>query len=189
MFVFRDRRVRFLLVVFLIATPGLFAIVWSNPHYAAPLTCVIFALLVQAMRHLRVWRPFARPIGAGLSRAIVILLALQTAGNVVARKCDELSWTCGGDSSRQANLQRLMALPGKHLILVRYERDHNIHDEWVFNGAEIDSAKVLWARELDAQQNAALLGYFKDRIVWLVNPDEDNLELVPYAQAQPGATP
>src|SRR5271163_2534603 len=186
-FVFRDQRVRFLLAVFLIATPGIFAVVWSNPHYAAPLTCVIFALLVQAMRHLRAWRPFARPIGPALSRAILILLVLQIAGDVSTRQCDELSWTCGGDPSRAAISQRLAALPGKHLIIVRYEPDHNIHDEWVFNGAEIDSAKVLWARELDPQQNAALLAYFKDRIIWLINPDEDNLELVPYQEKNPEA--
>jgi hypothetical protein len=188
-FVFRDQRVRFLLAVFLIATPGIFAVVWSNPHYAAPLTCVIFALLVQSIRHLRAWRPFARPVGPALSRAILILLVLQIAGDVSARRCDELSWTCGGDPSRAAISQRLAALPGKHLIIVRYEPDHNIHDEWVFNGAEIDSAKVLWARELDPRQNAALLAYFKDRTIWLVDPDADNQELLPYSPAPSGATP
>ncbi len=188
-FVFRDKRLRFLLAVFLIVTPGIFAVVWSNPHYAAPLTCVIFALLVQSMRHLRAWQPFARPIGAALSRAVVVLLVLQTAADVHAHKCDELSWTCGGDSSRAAILQRLTNQPGKHLIIVRYEPEHNIHDEWVFNGAEIDSAEVLWARELDAQQNAALLAYFHDRTIWLVDPEVDNLELLPYPDVKPGAAP
>jgi hypothetical protein len=70
--------------------------------------------------------------------------------------------------------------PGKHLVMVRYEDEHNIHDEWVFNGAEIDGAKVVWARELDAAQNEKLFRYFKDRQVWLAEPDEDATELVPY---------
>src|SRR5437588_12278708 len=86
-----------------------------------------------------------------------------------------------------------MHTPGKHLILVRYGEDHNIHDEWGYNGAEIDSAKVLWARELDAEQNAKLLAYFKDRHVWLVEPDKDNTESIPYtplaSPAGPGAAP
>jgi hypothetical protein len=107
------------------------------------------------------------------------------AGDAVERKCDELSWTCGGDSSREALQKRLKNLPGKHLIIVRYEADHNIHDEWVFNGADIDGAKVLWARELDAKQNAALVQYFHGRSIWLVDPEVDNLELIPYRDAGP----
>jgi hypothetical protein len=184
-----DKRVRFLWVAFVVVTVGIFAVVWSNPHYAAPLTGVIFALLVQAMRHLRVWRPSGRPIGMGISRAIVLLLVLQIGDDLHARRCDELDWTCGGDSSRAAIQQRLSSLPGKQLVIVRYEMDHNIHDEWVFNGAEIDNAKVLWARELDAAQNAALVRYFHDRTIWLVNPDADNLELIPYGEAAAPSPP
>jgi hypothetical protein len=71
--------------------------------------------------------------------------------------------------------------------MVRYEPEHNIHDEWVFNGADIDGAKVLWARELDAQQNAALVRYFQERSIWLVDPEVDNLELIPYRDAAPPA--
>jgi hypothetical protein len=187
--VFRDKRMRFLLIVCCIAVPGIFAVVWSNPHYAAPLTCVIFTLLVQSMRHLRAWKPFSRPLGAALARAVVLLLAIQSVRDVRARKCDEIAWTCGGDSSRQEIADRLANLPGKHLVVVRYGADHNIHDEWVFNGADIDTAKVLWARELDPAQNAALLAYFNDRIVWLVEPDEDNLELRPYAARDADSAP
>jgi hypothetical protein len=69
------------------------------------------------------------------------------------------------------------------LIVVRYDQDHNVHDEWVYNVAEIDSAKVLWARELDPAQNAKLFAYFRDRHIWLVEPDTDNTELIPYSSA------
>jgi hypothetical protein len=68
--------------------------------------------------------------------------------------------------------------------MVRYEEGHNLHDEWVFNSAEIDTAKVLWARELDPAQNAKLFAYFKDRRLWLVEPDTDNTELIPYQAPQ-----
>jgi hypothetical protein len=63
---------------------------------------------------------------------------------------------------------------------VRYSDDHNIHDEWVYNGADIDGAKVIWARELGEEQNAKLFAYFKDRQIWLVEPDVDNTEIRPY---------
>jgi hypothetical protein len=89
-------------------------------------------------------------------------------------------WTCQGDLSRAVIAEKLAHVPGKHLIMVRYDEDHNIHDEWVYNGAEIDGAKVLWARELDEKQNGKLFAYFKDRQVWLVTPDDDNTKLIPY---------
>jgi hypothetical protein len=77
-------------------------------------------------------------------------------------------------------MEKLLHQPGKHLIVVRYSEDHNIHDEWVNNGADIDGSKVIWARELDKEQNAKLFAYFKDRHIWLVEPDVDNTEIKPY---------
>jgi hypothetical protein len=96
-----------------------------------------------------------------------------------------LEWSCQGDPSRAAIEKKLSNAPGKHLIMVRYEEDHNLHDEWVYNGAEIDTAKVLWARELDSAQNAKLFAYFNDRQIWLVEPDRDNTELIPYSAPAP----
>jgi hypothetical protein len=180
-FLFRDRKMRLLLMTLLLVTAGVFAVIWSNAHYAAPVTCVIFALSVQAIRHLRTTRLGQRAVGVALSRAIVLLLVLDTATYVGFRICSPLPWTCQGDPRRAAIAEKLQHTPGKHLIMVRYDNDeHNIHDEWVNNGAEIDGAKVLWARELDARQNAALLAYFKDRKIWLVTPDTDNTYLEPY---------
>ena len=179
-FVFRERKMRVPLLALLLVSAGFFASIWSFPHYAAPVTCVIFLLLVQAIRHLRRMRIEGRPIGLALSCAAVLLLAGEIGLRALNHCCDPLEWTCQGDPSRAAIEEKLSHTSGKHLILVRYEEDHNIHDEWVYNGAEIDSAKVLWARELDPEQNAKLLAYFKDRHVWLVEPDKDNTELIPY---------
>jgi hypothetical protein len=179
MFALFDRRLRFPILVFVLGAAGLFALIWSFPHYAAPLACVIFLLLVQAIRHLRAMRFARMPVGLALSWAAFFLLATDVAASVRNHICDPLTWACQGDPSRAAIARELSHTPGKHLILVRYEEDHNVHDEWVYNGAEIDSAKVLWARELDAQQNAKLLAYFKDRQIWLVAPDVNNTELIP----------
>jgi len=186
-FLFRDRKMRLLIVTFALVTAGVFAVIWSNAHYAAPLTCVIFALAVQAVRHLRTMRVGQRRLGVALSRTIVLLLVLDTGINAFRGICDPLLWPCQGDPSRLVIAEKLQHTPGTHLIMVRYDKDdHNIHDEWVYNGAEIDNAKVLWARELDAQQNAKLFAYFYDRKIWLVTPDSDNTYLEPYT---PPGTP
>jgi hypothetical protein len=189
-FVFFDRKMRLPLVILLLGMAGVFAVVWSMPHYAAPLTCVVFLLLVQTIRHLRTFRLRGRPLGLAFSWAIVCLLATDIAFSVGRHICDPLEWACQGDPSRAAIEKKLSRTPGKHLIMVRYEEDHNLHDEWVYNGAEIDSAKVLWARELEPAQNEKLFAYFKDRQIWLVTPDSDNTYLERYeppgTQASPG---
>jgi hypothetical protein len=179
-FAFRDKRMRLPVIVFGLGCLGFVSVIWSMPHYAAPFTAVIFLVLVQAMRHLSFARIRRRPIGLALSAAAIFLLAADTTSAVHNRECDPLDWACKGDPSRAVIGERLSHTPGKHLILVRYAEDHNIHDEWVYNGAEIDSAKVLWARDLDAAQNAKLFEYFKDRKIWLVEPDVDNTEIIPY---------
>lgn len=179
-FVFRDRKMRLPVLTFLLGTAAYLSSIWSFPHYAAPLTCVIFVLLVQAIRHLRVIRPSGRPVGRALSWAILCLLVADVSFSVRHHICDPLEWTCEGDPSRALIADKLSHTPGKHLIMVRYDEDHNLHDEWVYNGAEIDNAKVLWARELDSAQNAKLFAYFKDRQIWLVEPDSDNTELILY---------
>jgi hypothetical protein len=179
-FVFRDRKMRLPWITVFIGIVGVFVVIWSAAHYAAPITCAIYLLMVQAIRYLRTMRISARPIGLALSRAIVLALILDTGIHVARGVCDPLLWPCEGDPSRAAIAEKLNRTPGKHLIVVRYTEDHNIHDDWVYNGAEIDNAKVLWARELTPEQNAKLLAYFKDRKIWLVTPDSDNTYLHPY---------
>ena len=183
-FVFLDRKLRLPLLILLLGTAAFYSLIWSFPHYAAPITCVIFLLLVQAIRHLRAICPGGRPIGPALSWAIVILLAADAGLSVQGHVCDPLEWTCQGDPSRAVIQNDLSKTPGKHLVVVSYAPDHNLHDEWVYNGAEIDSAKVLWARDIDLVQNAKLFAYFKDRHIWFVNPDIDNTELTPYQPPQ-----
>jgi hypothetical protein len=185
-FALGDKKMRLLVVTLAIGILGVFAVVWSFPHYAAPFLCVVVALLVQSMRHACALHTGGWPLGRWLVRTAILLLVVDTVALVAHRQCDPQHWTCQGDPSRAEIQTKLSHTPGKHLILVRYEPDnHNIHDEWVYNGAEIDTAKVLWARELDEKQNAALLAYFKDRQIWLVEPDSDNTELVPYFPPPP----
>jgi hypothetical protein len=184
-FVLRDKKMRLLLAAIFIGALGVFAVTWSFAHYAAPFTCVIVALLVQSIRHLRTIKVANWPLGRWLSRAAIFLLIIETISYPARHQCDPLAWTCQGDPSRAAIQNQLSHQPGKHLVIVRYQPDHNIHDEWVYNGADIDTAKVLWARELDDLQNTKLLNYFKDRTAWLVEPDNDNTELIPYSPPEP----
>ncbi len=179
----RGRRMRFLLVELLFCLAGIFSVVYFMPHYVAPLTGVIYGLIVQGIRHLRAIRFGTRPAGIGLARASILLLLFTTGFNayhLIRTPAHAYSWSWNegtGTPSAAAIEQQLEQVPGKHLIVVRYGASHNPHGEWVFNHADIDRSRIVWARELDSQQNDKLFAYFKDRRIWLFEPDRNSRTL------------
>jgi hypothetical protein len=65
---------------------------------------------------------------------------------------------------------------------VRYGPHHDIsYHEWVYNEADIDQAKVVWARDMGPSQNKELIDYFRDRHVWLVEADDTPRKVLPYS--------
>ena len=162
---------------------GLLSVVWWLGHYAAPLTGVTFALIVQSMRHLRQLRFDARPVGLAWLRVSVLMLFITFSAALVQEMRQPYSWIFGfgpGNIERASILKNLRSQPGKQLAIVRYGHPHDVHEEWVYNDADIDSAKVVWARELNNQQDEKLISYFKDRHAWLVEADHSPAELKPY---------
>jgi hypothetical protein len=77
---------------------------------------------------------------------------------------------------------QLNASPGEHLLIVRYAPEHNSDREWVYNAADIDRAKIVWAREIPGMDIHPLLDYFRERRVWLVEPDAVPPRLTPYPE-------
>ena len=75
--------------------------------------------------------------------------------------------------------QQLAAMPGLHLVLVRYSPDHNSGEEYVYNDADIDDAKTVWAREIPGLSLTPLLDYFRNRDVWVYSPDLDDQSVSP----------
>jgi hypothetical protein len=69
-------------------------------------------------------------------------------------------------SQRAALLERLDREEGSHLVFVRYGPQHNVGKEWVYNGADIDAAKVVWAREMGLPRDRELLNYYHNRRIW-----------------------
>jgi hypothetical protein len=174
-----SRRTRFLLLVTLVSFVGMLLPVFFNPHYAAPITCVIYAMLLSALQRTRHWRWRGKPTGLALTRAVptvaVLLLLTCTGGSFLQIHDNPVPQTwCspyeqGWDRPRiQAQMEKL---PGRHLLLVRYSPKYDPRGSWVANGADIDGSKVVWANDMGPQQNQELIEYFKDRKVWLVEPD------------------
>ena len=178
LFLYRDARFRLLLFTFLAVLIGYCLVVWPGPHYIAPAGAILFAVLVQAIRHLRTMRFFKRPIGAALSRAIVLALILDVSLLVAQRLGDSQGWGGWGLSDRADLLHDLESKPGKHVVLIRYGPDHSVHEEWVFNAADIDASKVIWARDLPGEVNDRLFRYYPHRTIWLAMPDTGEVSVV-----------
>jgi hypothetical protein len=186
-----DRRTRFLLLCSLVLAAGMFIENFLYPHYIAAFTAAFYAIGLQAMRHLRVWRPGGQPVGATLTRLMVCLCFLlviarlhaATSHPKIVMRSDAISdW--GGPENYGVDRARiedeLEHEPGKQLAIVRYSPDHEAFNEWVYNAPDIDNSKVIWAREMDDANNLDLIRHYKDRKVWLVQPDLQPAGLFPY---------
>jgi hypothetical protein len=100
---------------------------------------------------------------------------------------DPQGWGGWGLVDRADLQETLESTPGRHVVLVRYGARHSVHEEWVYNGADIDASKVIWARDLPGEVNARLLDYYRDRTVWLATPDTNQVSLLrsPALKPQP----
>ncbi len=149
------------------------------PHYAAPLYGGFIVLAVQGARAMRVVRWRGRRVGAALFRGWVAIgvasASLLAAGAALAPEL-----VSEQDTPRSQIEQTLEQRGGKHLVLVHYTAAHDYHDQWIYNSADIDRSRVIWARELGPARTAQLLCYYPDREVWLVNADEEEPRLIRY---------
>jgi hypothetical protein len=186
--VIRDRRIRPLIVTGAVSGAIVSFSIYNSPHYLGPQVALLYAVMLQGLRHLRTWRIRGRRIGPALVRAVpaicVVMLGLRAAAgplnwsprSQVATWCSQTS----EDHHRADLIARLTAAGGKHLVIVRYAPDHTPNWEWVYNDADIDASPVVWAREMDPARNAALIRYFEGRSVWLLEPDRDETNLQKY---------
>jgi hypothetical protein len=174
--------------------------IYFIPHYVAPVTAAIYALVLQAMRYLRLWCWRGKRAGLGLVRAIPALCVLLFVLRAFAPQLHiptPVEWSHTWASEHFQNLDRakvaaqLEALPGGQLVIVRYNRYHNVNNEWVYNLSNIDTEKILWARDMGDAGNAELFRYFPQRRVWLAEPDLAPPRLSPYpfpADQRPSAS-
>lgn len=187
-----DRRVRFLVAAGAVGLIGLIVEVFFIPHYAAPMTAISLALVVQALRHLRIWRWGGQPAGAFLVRTLPLVytgaLGIRLLAPALGLPLEEtdLWWLRLTPSKRGLErahlLARLERMPGQHLVIVRYgpEHDPGRQIEWVYNRADLEHAPVIWARDMGEAENARLLDHYRDRHAWLLEAGQGSARLEPY---------
>jgi hypothetical protein len=170
---------RFALLTCLVELAASGLATFGLPHYVAPITGLIFLLVVQGLRQVRLGRWHGLPVGRAYVRALPLAYLVLV---VLSLFVEQRAGPEARHRQRAAILARLDRESGRHLVLVRY-RPKPLgmdHEEWVYNGADIDAAKVVWAREMGPAEDRALLEYFGDRHVWRVDADATSPCLEPY---------
>jgi len=173
----RNRWARQALLVYFILILGLLTESFKSVHYLAPVLGLNYYFLVNAFRLTR-WH--TKKVG-DLLLPLTLLLAIATLLvflYVNVKKNTLSSWHI----ERARLLKQLKQENGKHLIIVSYGPDHSVHDEWVYNEADIDNAKVIFARAINGAQDCQLVQYFKSHRIWALDVNEDELipKLKPY---------
>lgn len=169
-FLRRSLKVWLVLAGLAIPTAGLLLERFSLPHYFAPATGLVLLMVMLGVQQLGV------RFG---TRGLIVFTALFFAGIAFSMRKEYEDPHARFAAQRQAIAERLENQGTRNLILVRYAPTHDIHEEWVYNHADIDGSAVIWARDMGETSNRELLDYYRRRKIWLLEPDR-SLDLVAY---------
>jgi hypothetical protein len=168
-----------------------FAVLANSPisypvfqHYLSPIASLAMFFVTQGLRCIYFLKLGRKSIGKILVLILLLISIKQCADTIDIIMFKEKTKGYLWSSKRAQIIKELKEMNGRHLIIVRYEyKQSKVYHEWVYNEADIDNAAVIWAREMDTNQNLRLLDYFKDRKIWLLTvKNEDTPPLLsPYA--------
>ncbi len=126
-------------------------------HYLSPGLGLLTVAVVLGLRTLsavrfRGWRP---------GRHLAVVLVLAAAIGLVRNTVLTLRPGERGYGIRRAEMvARLSAEEGKQLVFVTYGPRHDVHQEWVYNGADLEGSRILFVRSISPDANERLLALY-----------------------------
>ena len=156
---------------------GVLVATWDLPHYAAPAQILVALAAAVGLHGLwRARRAWTRPLAVGLVAASTLsalwpMVSLVSAGGPEGLPALTFFRPCcwfgpPADEGRPLYEARLRQIEGRHLVLVRTKPGDPLHEGWIWNGPDIESAPIVWARSLGPDHDAALAASMPDRKVW-----------------------
>jgi len=146
-------------------------------HYVAACTCLFVLMSVEGLRQLsRVRREAALLILFLCAAQFLLWYGLHLFDDreisLAMRRYETWDAINHRIPDQRVSVQEQLAhAPGKQLVFVRYWPGHIFQNEWVYNEADIDHARLVWARDLGTEENEKLRRYYPDRTAWLLEPD------------------
>ncbi|HET7107416.1 MAG TPA: hypothetical protein VFI38_11450 [Candidatus Acidoferrum sp.] len=178
---------RFLLLVAGASFFGMLLPVIFLAHYAAPITALVYAFVLWTMRYIRPLLFMGKPAGIGINRAVIVFCVLLAVVRIAApisgialTRPKLTSWASENYKfpERPAIISALDQKGGSHLVFVGNGPVQR--SDWVYNAADIDASKIVWARDLGPAKNQELIKYFRSRKVWILDPNGNTPTLIPY---------
>ncbi len=153
---------------------------FTAAHYMVAVTVTLIALTFRLiwLCHERRWRKSST--GTLLAAFLTGVLFCGAAGNNVYRAWREVKEPFPFRLDRARVQRELMARDGMQVLFVQYSPAHDSNQEWVYNGADIDGSKLIWARDLGPEQDRQLIDHYRGRHFWVLNADSEHPEPVPY---------
>jgi hypothetical protein len=152
--------------------------------YASAGAAAALAMMVMGLRIVRTWTLSGKRFGRALAQNTVLVVAILCMYRSGLALYDglgviHLGWSPFSIEHRRVEAE-LENKPGKHLLIVYYPILANPSQEWVYNRANVDQQRVVWARNMGVKANQELLDYYHDRDVWVINPKQYPVVLHPY---------
>lgn len=159
-----------------------------QPHYQAPIACLLVYLVVAALR--AVWTTDAiRSLGVLVFGGWLICSTADVLG--AATGLWSPNRTRGAASAlllnedtpghhRQRVVHALERATDRQLVFVRYPALDAPLFEWVYNDPDIIGSRIVWAHDLGPAANCLLIKRVQPHEVWLLNAGAPAPTLLPY---------
>ena len=164
-------------------------------HYIAAVTCLFVLMSVQGLAWLSGVAFGERPTGAEAARVIYVLCVAHflfwygvhvfDSGAIAQAVMPYETWNDinhDNPARRIAINRQLDTVSGDVLVFVRYAPQHLFQEEWVWNAADIDRARIVWARDLGPEEDQKLIAHYPTRSALLFEPDARPMRLSRYEQ-------
>ncbi len=159
-------------------------------HYLAAVTCLFLLVSIAGLQQIARLRIRGFPAGNEIVRVVLLLCGAQfllwysihllEMHNAPLALLQYETWDTinhRNPEDRRVVAQQLAAIPGRLLVFAHYAPQHIFQNEWVWNAADIDGSRVVFARDLGSAQDKQLSDYYPARKVLWLQPDAEPPQL------------